>query len=438
LDRFISLLDQVMTIQRFETAKRILEDIAFREATITEKNAAAGESSPLSRDQEALSYEMEHLEDELTEIADKLNEQFGLETEKLKEKVESHEISEKMEETAGVMSESKSDDAGEKLQDINSQLASLMENMVMMDSSMKSKNTAEMKKRLFKAALALLAVSEKQEELIDGIGSSSTEDSAKLELEVIDGLVKTRRYLNELSAIFVEITDALSLQFDSAKMTAETALDLFASGSAVGGRQEAVNTLTAINRTVHFLTMLLSTSENGKMMPGDLMSQLQQIASGQLSLNMQMGQEMLSKHAAQQKKMAQMLSELASKFATDKHLREMLEKIVQDMDDTADMMRRNEEREQVERQQLDIYRRLLDARRSRREKDEERERKSWTAKENTSIGAEELAADRGEKKQNLNERIKRALDDDFNPEFTRLIRQYFESMLVDSPEVTGQ
>ena len=101
----------------------------------------------------------------------------------------------------------------------------------------------------------------------------------------------------------------------------------------------------------------------------------------------------------------------------------------QEMDETARMMSRNEEREFIERKQLDIYRRLLDARRSRREKDETEERKSWTAKENISIGADQLASDLGEKEQDLNKRMKEAMNDDFDPEYIRLIRRYFESLL---------
>ena len=176
-------------------------------------------------------------------------------------------------------------------------------------------------------------------------------------------------------------------------------------------------------------------------MPGDVMSMLQQIASGQLSLNMQMNPgtsgEMLSRLAAEQDKLAEMLADLNKKLANDKQLREMLDKIVEDMDDAANMMRMNKEREKVERKQLDIYRRLLDARRSRREKEDEKKRKSWTAKRDFSIGADELAADRGEKKRELNERIKRAGEDDFRPEYKRLILRYFESMLKDDVEVSG-
>jgi hypothetical protein len=99
------------------------------------------------------------------------------------------------------------------------------------------------------------------------------------------------------------------------------------------------------------------------------------------------------------------------------------------MDDTADMMRRNEPRELVERRQFDIYRRLLDARRSRREKEDATERESQTAQENLSLGADMLPDDLGEREQELNLRLRQALEGDFDPAYKQLIRNYFESLL---------
>jgi restriction endonuclease S subunit len=139
--------------------------------------------------------------------------------------------------------------------------------------------------------------------------------------------------------------------------------------------------------------------------------------------------------AAEQQKLAEMLSNLGEKISEDNRLRQMLEKLAEEMDETANSMRMNEKRELVERKQLDIYRRLLDARRSRKEKDESEERKSWTAKKNISIGADKLADDLGEKERQLNERITKAMHDDFDPEYKKMIRRYFESLLQKKAEV---
>ena len=81
---------------------------------------------------------------------------------------------------------------------------------------------------------------------------------------------------------------------------------------------------------------------------------------------------------------------------------------------------------------LDIYRRILDARRSRRQKDEAEERKSMTAKRDVSLGSDALPEDLGERELDLNSRIRDAMNDDFDPEYMRLIRGYFESLLGET------
>ena len=80
---------------------------------------------------------------------------------------------------------------------------------------------------------------------------------------------------------------------------------------------------------------------------------------------------------------------------------------------------------------MDIYRRLLDARRSQREQENSTERKSFTARENVSIGAETLVQDLGEREQELNRRLDEALKGDFDPAYKQIIRSYFESLLRD-------
>jgi len=448
LDRFISLLEQVMALQSFEMAQKILEEIAFRQAEIAEQYNKDSDSAPahasadstLAREQESLSSEMENLQKEIGDVAGELSEKFPVDTGPLESLLDSTDVSANMKETATRMMNNDTEAAEQSLEQSNEMLSDLRDAMEQLGNAMKSSNTAEMKKRLFKAVAELLALSGIQEQIIDEASSTGHEILAKRELEVIDGLQKTKRSLADFSAVFVEITGVLDQLMTSAEITSKTALDSFASGNPEIGEKEARRTLSTLNSTVHFLSMLLNNSSGeGSGMPGDIMEQLRNIASGELSLQMQMGQgiseEMLARMAAEQEKLAQMLSDLGRKIAGDKRLQEVLEKLVEEMDDTAGMMRMNEDRELIERSQLDIYRRLLDARRSRRERDLDTKRKSWTAKRDISLGADELASDRGEKQLLLNERIKKAMNDDFNPEYIRLIRSYFESMLKDKDNV---
>lgn len=441
LDRLISLLEQVKAIQRFETTKRLIEEIASQQAALALKFREAPENSALWREQKKLASEMDMLEDELKEMTRELSDNFELNTDSFREYLESLDISETMSAAARNMSSGQKSNAEENLDESNVKLSELLSRMDALGAAMKDSNTEEMKRRLFTALVDLLAVSEKQEDLLSAVekkelSGSNKDELAKRELEIIDAFFRARQSLDFFGELAVEVSGVLEQMMTIVKMSMESSVDFFATGNTAKGVSLGGTALNDLNKSIHILTMFLTSGQGGmKGLPGDLMQQLQSIANGELSLQMQLGgagsEQMMMQLAAEQQKLAQMLSELGKKIFEDKRLREMLEKLTEDMDDTAEMMRRNEKREFIERRQLDIYRRLLDARRSRRKKDEEKERKSWTAKRNVSLGADELAGDLGEKKRELNERIKKAMEDDFGAEYMRLIRRYFESMLHD-------
>lgn len=443
LDRIIALLEQVKSIQRYETAKRLVEEIAFKQAELTEKFRNNPEDTELSREESKLASEMQTLQEELRNMVQELSERFELNTDTFQEFLQSADISEKMNEASRNMADGLKYRAEKSLDDSNTMLSELLEKMDDLGSVMKDSNIEEMKRRLFTALMELLAVSKKQEEILDAFKNSKiTEihkdqqtDLAKQELEVLDALSKAERSLANFGELFAELMGVLDLMMSTIKMSMGNAVTAFATGNTGLGRSYSLGALKETNTTILMLTNLINTGEGEEgMMPGDLMQQLQKIASGELSLQLQMGtaesEQMMMQLSAEQQKLAEMLSELNRKIS-EHRLSEMLEKLTADMDDTARMMRRNEKRELIERKQIDIYRRLLDARRSRREKEDSEERKSLTANRNVSLGADKLADDLGEKKRDLNERINKAMKDDFNPEYLRLIRRYFESMLHD-------
>ncbi len=441
LDRIISLLEQAKAIQRFETSRRLLEELAFEQAELTEKYANTPADSSLWREQEKLASEMSSLEEEMKDMAEELAEKFDMKTDDLKNMLEAMKPSESMREASGNMQEGKRDSAQQNMDDTNAMLSEMLKQMDSMENSMKNTNTAEMRKRLMKSLVELLAVSEKQENLLvtmeeGGIPGGDRDRQAQRQLEIIDAFSKARTSLESFAELMADIAGVTDQMMAVILTGMESAVDSYATGKSSVGVAMGRKSLGDLNRAILILSGFLSNDQGSGMgMPGDLMQQLQMIADGQLSLQMQLGdgmtQEMMQQLAAEQQKLAEMLSQLNDKMMGDQRLREMLEKAVGDMDDTAEMMRRNEPRERIERKQFDIYRRLLDARRSRREKDETEERKSFTAKKNESIGAERLSDDLGEKRRELNERMKQALSDDIDPEYLRLVRRYFESMLHD-------
>ena len=439
LDNLIALLEQVKSIQRFEMARKVLEDIAAKQAELAEKLRNSPGDPGLAREQEALAAEMGKLQTEIEAAAKDLSERFALNTKPLQDYLASENIAGVMHETSRSLEKGEREKSRKGMDAANTKLSEMLKKMDALDAAMRGTNTREVKNRILTAATELLAVSESQEKLLGEFPGKTADALAKKQLEIMDGFGKAERSMSALGAVSFELSSVLDQVSTVISMTMKNAVDFLASGNAKGGEQTARSALGMLNKTVLFLAGLLKESNEpgqGKGMAGDLMQQLQMIAGDQQSLQMRLGQsgseEFMQRLAAEQQKLAEMLSELGRKASQDKRLREMLDKIAGDMDDTAAMMRRNEPRERVERKQLDIYRRLLDARRSKQERDEETpERRSLTAKRNESKGADRLDAALGERNPEVNDRLKRAMEDDFEPAFKNLIRRYFESMLGD-------
>ncbi len=432
LDNVINLLEQVKSIQRYEMATKLLEDMALKQAEITAKYKQNPGNRALHREEEKLSMEMEKVQNELKGVSEDLKDKFKLNTQKLEKSIESHNVAETKKQASQQMTDGLTERAERSLDESNTMISELLEQMDAIGAMMQAANSEEMKRRLFKSMNEMLVISNKQELLLGEIEKSDNEGLARKQLDIIDALSKAEKSLTSFGEIFIDLSGIIDQIIASTRMTMENTLDMFSGGQIQAGEKNAQESLKQLNNYIHFLTMLIQKSGSNYGsggMPGDLMQQLQSIANGQLSLQQQLNSELMEKLAAEQQKLAEMLSNLGEKILEDERLQQMLEKLAQEMDETARMMSRNEEREFIERKQLDIYRRLLDARRSRREKDETEERKSWTAKENISIGADQLASDLGEKEQDLNKRMKEAMNDDFDPEYIRLIRSYFESLL---------
>ena len=452
LNAMVAMLEQVKALQRFEMARRLVEDLAVRQADLAARYAASPGDSALVREQERLASEMSAMDEELRDMARELTERFRTDTSALTDHLDAEDIPSMMTSAARDMEAGHAAEASDGQAESVRSLTALMGLMDSLDAAMRATNAAEIARRAQAAITDLLAVSEKQEAIVTELqrrvladeNDPARERDTALQLEVLsafDVAARTAARLNEVAPDLAGMLDQLA---GMVRFTLKTAVDRFTAGNARQGSVSAESGLAGINRFSHLLMQMLEQGEQGGGggMPGDLMQQLQQLAEGQLSLMQQMGagmsMEQLAQLAAEQRKLADMLSGLAQEIGDDARLREMLDKLAEEMSDTSRMMRRNEDRELIERNQQDIVRRLLDARRSRREKDESEGRKSWTAREDAARGADRLADDLGERRLDLNERINRALEDDFTPAYRAMIRRYFESMLGDPAVPAGE
>ena len=80
LNAMAAMLEQVKALQRFEMTRRLVEDMAARQADLALRYADAPGDSALAREQRQLASEMDALEDEIRDMTGELQQRFKTDT----------------------------------------------------------------------------------------------------------------------------------------------------------------------------------------------------------------------------------------------------------------------------------------------------------------------------------------------------------------------
>ncbi len=288
LDRMIDLLEKVQTLQRFETAQRMLEDIAAEQAELERDYQDNPDDPALRRRQEKLAAETEKLKEELKAVAEELTEKFDMKTDELKEALEEFDAEKSMEMAAQNMSSGDRNAAKMNMNMSSKKLAGMMGEMSSFKSAMSQKNSEELKKRLFTALTDLIALSDKQEKFVYSLPASDPRfeiESSRQALELMDVFATTKRSMESLGELAVELSSVCYGMTSLIETSMKNAVDDYATGRGAQGAKNADTALRDMNKTVFILTEMMSGGSGGSGgMPGDLMQMLGQMAGNQLSL----------------------------------------------------------------------------------------------------------------------------------------------------------
>jgi hypothetical protein len=117
-----------------------------------------------------------------------------------------------------------------------------------------------------------------------------------------------------------------------------------------------------------------------------------------------------------------------------------LDKIGEDMEEVAKDFRSGEFRRKTLERQQQILSRMLDAQKSLRTRDFEKERESQVAEDIERSGPEGLPADLGERRNMLQEDLDRALQEGYDQAYEEVLRNYFNQLSrsqTGNPESEG-
>jgi hypothetical protein len=213
---------------------------------------------------------------------------------------------------------------------------------------------------------------------------------------------------------------------------------------ASGHQTEAMSSL---NQTAHELQNAIKNMGNqgqqGQGMPS-LLQQLGNMASQQQGINQGMmpfgsgsgqltpqQQAELSRLAGEQqavRKSLDQLKEEAEKYGNQDRILGDLDKISKDMQEVIEEMRNKNVDENTIQKQERILSRLLDAQRSMRERDFEKQRKSNTGQDFTRESPKDIDFNLLNSKNKLQQDLLKAIESGFAKDYETIIRKYFESI----------
>jgi hypothetical protein len=271
----------------------------------------------------------------------------------------------------------------------------------------------------------------------------------KSETERTDDLIQATKTLAD--SLYGQQTKSLYVTPAMGKKLAQAIKEMNrAQMKAAAGQSGSENIKEAMKQLnlagLEILENLKMAGEGGSATGMDqLMKQLSEIGQGQMSLNQSLmslfplpvaglsGEALsqIQRLAGKQRELRQALENLGSSPGAAK-FQDLIDNLAGEMKETEEALYQYKlDRRLIERQKM-ILSRLIDAQKSIRQEDFQKERKSKTGADILHEVTKSLPGDLG--RDEMRELIRKALKEQYPKEYESLIREYFKSLLEESPQ----
>lgn len=457
LDRMIQLFQRIKIEQSVDELVRRLEDLTLRQEHLNKslertdsKDKAkmrqlADEEDNIQRDSEIVDDIMQRTAAGMENFPIMPREQL----QELHDEYRQSELSENLQNSRQSLEQGDrakatrySMEAGEQLQSFAEKMQALRDSMqqMAMDAVMADFNRTIRK---------TLQLSQVQETLQDKIKNTPRQSESLLDVaveqhDVHRNLARITAELIELSRKTFGVPANVGKGLGQASGEMQRAIEQLEERNPVYAAQAADRATTALNLSALELMKAQQELQQSGSASGfeNYLKQLQQMAGQQQGINeetqllgvgSQGRQGALQRLAARQQQIRKSLQQLQEEIEQSSSSSRMgdLGGIARDMDEVIKDLQDNEIlRRTIQRQQR-ILSRLLDAQKSIRTQSYKKERKSRTGEDVIRSAPDRLPADRGERRDILQERLEKALQNDYTRENEELIRRYFEALIKE-------
>ncbi|MBN1164069.1 MAG: hypothetical protein JXB45_05800 [Candidatus Krumholzibacteriota bacterium] len=443
LDRTINLLKQVLKEEKMEELVRRLEDMLEEQRALRD-SARTGEREEMSEKQEDLQDEFGKYRNDWEDFTgEEADSALRREMEKASRKMEGSGIDSLMGSAASELEEGDREQAQCSQSEALNRLLSLYTEMGRCQAMMSMSVDPEIIRMVERSARELVEASQLEEEMNPALSSprasGELENLLQEQLFVREAVRKITHKLFQAARGNMNLSPSIFLHLGLALARMNDALEALESRKFATAATAAQSVSLELNRSV--IELLQSSASSGGSGGGarqkmQSMLQRQMAIDEQLKMMLEGGgngalsletRARMKRLAAEQRKMRQLMEQIAEESGGAGELLGRLDDISSEMEAVAGKLENSELDEELLRREQRVLTRMLDSQRSLNRRDYKRERTSRPAGDLRAVDSGELVLP-ADNREMLLERIRRAMQEKGPAEYEELIRQYYRAL----------
>jgi len=462
IERTMNIMKRVMIEQKTDDVMKRIDKMIEQQSLL---NQEASKTNPNNKDkldelaqkQDELKKELENTQGELDELLDRVQE-FKDEMpfdqlQQIAQDMQQQNTGQMMQSSSQQMQQGAMQQAQKSQEQISQDLNSLQQQMKDFKKNLLEGQQKQVLNALRKALKEILEVSVAQEDLKNQTMdysqfSQRSRDLAQQQAALQSDLTNVITQLYSLAQKSLAITPQMGKSIgDAFSKMSQAVASLSNRGTQVAAQQQA-GAMSSLNQTAQELQSAIKNmggqGQPGQGMPS-LLQQLGNMAGQQQGINQgmmpfgsgsggqltQQQQAELSRLLGEQqavKKSLEQLQEEAEKYGNQDRILGDLDRISKEMQEVIEEMKNKNVDENTVQKQERILSRLLDAQRSMRERDFEKQRRSNFGQDFTRESPKDIDFNLLNSKNNLQKDLLKAIESGFAKDYETIIRKYFESI----------
>ncbi|MBE0644424.1 MAG: DUF4175 family protein [Bacteroidetes bacterium] len=457
IERSIELLKRIQIEQKVDELTKRAEDMAKQQEDLANRTENADpknqqELDRLAKEQREMQKQAEAMQREMKELQQKM-EEFPQEMplDEMREAMAEMNLSQMQEQ----MNQSAGQCEGGQCQNASKQQKKTAEQMRKMQKKMEkvkkklNENMQKMVQRAFQKALKeVLELSKRQEELKNAVqqlpqNSPQYREAMREQQEMMEQLNQTGNELMELAKKTFAVDQEMAKHLGKAMQQMKQAQESMQNRDQRAGGEQQGGAMSELNEAAKKISQSMQkSSKSGSSQGGSMMQQLRQMAQQQMDINQNMPtpqqggqsqseQQQMQRLMMQQKavqKTLQELNEEAKRSEEGKKLLGDLDRIAEDMQEVVRDMQQNNVNPNTLQKQERILSRMLDASRSMRERDWEKQRRSRTGDDVARRSPGQIDPNLLDPRDGIRSDLQKAVNEGYARDYEGLIRKYFEAL----------